>query len=95
MMSMKLQVLPHRISHLWGQQRIRRLAYQYLFHDISEFLLKWLPRLTADHRHYLTVAIGCTGGQHRSVYMVDRLADFMKNRVANIQTLHRELIRKK
>ena len=66
-----------------------------LFHDISEFLLKWLPRLTADHRHYLTVAIGCTGGQHRSVYMVDRLADFMKNRVANIQTLHRELIRKK
>lgn len=66
-----------------------------LFHDISEFLLKWLPRLTADHRHYLTVAIGCTGGQHRSVYMVDRMADFMKNRVANIQTLHRELIRKK
>jgi len=66
-----------------------------LFHDISEFLLKWLPRLTADHRHYLTVAIGCTGGQHRSVYMVDRLANFMKNRVANIQTLHRELIRKK
>ncbi|RZU44932.1 UPF0042 nucleotide-binding protein [Fluviicoccus keumensis] len=66
-----------------------------LFHDISEFLLKWLPRLTADHRHYLTVAIGCTGGQHRSVYIVERLAQHMAGKVANIQILHRELIRKR
>lgn len=66
-----------------------------LFHDISQFLLKWLPRITADHRHYLTVAIGCTGGQHRSVYIVERLADFMTSRVPNIQTLHRELLRKR
>ncbi len=64
-----------------------------LFHDISEFLLKWVPRLTSDHRHYLTVAIGCTGGQHRSVYLVERLAAFMAHHVANIQILHRELMR--
>lgn len=65
-----------------------------LYHDISQFLVKWLPRLTSDHRHYLTVAIGCTGGQHRSVYMVDRLARYMAGHVASIQTFHRELIRK-
>lgn len=66
-----------------------------LFHDISTFLLKWLPRITTDHRHYLTVAIGCTGGQHRSVYIVERLTCYMAGKVSNIQTLHRELIRKR
>lgn len=66
-----------------------------LYSDISQFLLKWLPRLTADHRHYLTVAIGCTGGQHRSVYMVERLREYLSTVLPHIQTLHRELIRKK
>lgn len=66
-----------------------------LYDDISQFLLKWLPRLTADHRHYLTVAIGCTGGQHRSVYMVERLRESLSTILPHIQTLHRELVRKK
>jgi UPF0042 nucleotide-binding protein len=42
--------------------------------DISSFLDKWLPSYVADNRHYVTVAIGCTGGRHRSVYMVEELA---------------------
>ena len=42
--------------------------------DISGFLDKWLPTYVADNRHYLTVAIGCTGGRHRSVYIVEELA---------------------
>lgn len=66
-----------------------------LYHDISEFLLKWIPRMTADHRHYLTIAIGCTGGQHRSVYMVERLRESLNTVLPHIQTLHRELVRKK
>lgn len=66
-----------------------------LYHDISEFLLKWLPRLSSDHRHYLTVAIGCTGGQHRSVYMVERLHESLKKVLPHIQILHRELVPKK
>lgn len=41
--------------------------------DIIEFLEKWLPHYIADGRSYLTVAIGCTGGQHRSVYLVSRM----------------------
>ena len=66
-----------------------------LYYDISQFLIKWLPRLSADHRHYLTVAIGCTGGQHRSVYMVERLYESLKTVLPHIQTLHRELVRHK
>ena len=42
--------------------------------QISDFLNSWLPSLNQDHRSYVTVAIGCTGGQHRSVYMVEQLA---------------------
>jgi UPF0042 nucleotide-binding protein len=42
--------------------------------DITGFLMKWLPSYVADNRHYVTVAIGCTGGRHRSVYIVEELA---------------------
>ena len=43
-------------------------------HDINQFISKWLAALTRDHRSYVTIAIGCTGGQHRSVYLVEQLA---------------------
>lgn len=43
--------------------------------DITAFIRRWLPQYTADTRNYLTVAIGCTGGQHRSVYVVEQLAE--------------------
>jgi UPF0042 nucleotide-binding protein len=42
--------------------------------QISDFLHSWLPSLNQDHRSYVTVAIGCTGGQHRSVYLVELLS---------------------
>jgi RNase adapter protein RapZ len=45
-----------------------------LLHDIRSFIEKWLPSFKNDNRNYLTVAIGCTGGQHRSVYIVEQLA---------------------
>ncbi len=46
--------------------------------DIIQFIEKWLPHYIADGRSYLTVAIGCTGGQHRSVYLVNRLSEHFR-----------------
>jgi RNase adapter protein RapZ len=47
--------------------------------DISKFVTKWLKALARDHRSYVTIAIGCTGGQHRSVYLVEQLAAAFAN----------------
>jgi UPF0042 nucleotide-binding protein len=46
--------------------------------DIIQFIDKWLPHYIADGRSYLTVAIGCTGGQHRSVYLVNRIIEHFR-----------------
>ena len=65
--------------------------------DIIQFIEKWLPHYIADGRSYLTVAIGCTGGQHRSVYLVKQISEyFLKHQeLADLQinflTRHREL----
>ena len=45
-----------------------------MYGDIYHFVASWLPDYARDNRNYLTVAIGCTGGQHRSVYLIERLA---------------------
>jgi RNase adapter protein RapZ len=58
--------------------------------DIQHYVQKWLPSFDADGRSYVTVAIGCTGGQHRSVYFVEQLnAHFKKQQ--NVIVRHREL----
>lgn len=58
--------------------------------QIEAFLARWLPAFAADQRSYLTVAIGCTGGQHRSVYFVETLARRFGPRAATL-VRHREL----
>ncbi len=62
-----------------------------LFNDIAGFLERWIPRFEAEGRSYLTVAIGCTGGQHRSVYLVETLARQFKGPLFNVISRHREL----
>lgn len=61
------------------------------FLDIAAFLERWIPRFEAEGRSYLTVAIGCTGGQHRSVYLVDSLVKQFKHAYLNVIVRHREL----
>jgi len=61
-----------------------------LLKDIRAFVEKWLPAFERDNRSYLTVAIGCTGGQHRSVFFVEQLAELFRAR-ARVLVRHREL----
>ena len=62
-----------------------------MFNDIKHYLEKWLPSFEQNNRSYITIAIGCTGGQHRSVYLVERLAEYFRKHYQNIQVRHREI----
>lgn len=64
---------------------------EQMFTDMSRFLETWLPRYGANNRPYTTVAIGCTGGQHRSVYLANRLHRHFGDRGEDVQVRHREL----
>ncbi len=68
-------------------------AAQMMINDISAFLTKWIPSYEAQNRHYLTIAIGCTGGQHRSVYVSQKLADRFAPLMMTV-VRHRQLARK-
>jgi UPF0042 nucleotide-binding protein len=63
---------------------------QKMYTDIRNFIENWLPSFIADNRSYLTVAIGCTGGQHRSVYFAEKLAQHFKPQ-QQVLLRHREL----
>lgn len=62
-----------------------------LITDVLAFLKTWLPEFRRSQRTYLTVGIGCTGGRHRSVYLVDRLARGLGNDFGAVLIHHREL----
>ncbi len=59
--------------------------------DIARFLDRWLPGLDQSERSYLTVAIGCTGGRHRSVYLIEALAERFRASRGDVLVYHREL----
>ena len=90
---------PHYESHLRPltgrdepvQDYLRQSAeVERMQKHIEDFLLQWIPAIQKDHRSYVTVAIGCTGGQHRSVYLVEMLAEAFKGRWLTLKR-HREL----
>ncbi len=64
---------------------------QEMYQDIYQFLHKWLPRYAAGERSYMTIAIGCTGGHHRSVYIAERLVQELGVDTPNILIRHRDL----
>ena len=74
------------IRFLEGEPYVKELQQ-----DIITLLERWVPRFEADGRSYLTVAVGCTGGQHRSVYLVDLLGKWFSSSL-NVIIRHRELL---
>jgi UPF0042 nucleotide-binding protein len=91
---------PHWITALRSQTGLDQPVQAFLqshtevvsmFNDIRGFLDTWLTRFEANNRSYMTIAIGCTGGQHRSVYMSAQLMQHFAPKWANVQIRHREL----
>jgi UPF0042 nucleotide-binding protein len=64
---------------------------QEMIDDIRAYLEKWLPRYESNNRSYITVAVGCTGGQHRSVYIGEKLKKYFSSKIKNVQIRHRDL----
>jgi len=71
---------------LQGQNLVEQFVAQ-----VGGFLNNWIPCFEADNRNYLTIAIGCTGGQHRSVYLAERLGQEFQQQYNNVLIRHREL----
>ena len=79
--------LDEEVAHFLEAQDITGEFYR----DICQYLDNWLPHYATSNRSYMTVALGCTGGQHRSVYLANRLYQNYKDRYENIHIRHREL----
>jgi UPF0042 nucleotide-binding protein len=62
-----------------------------LFKDICGYLDRWLPHYSDSRRSYMTIALGCTGGQHRSVYLAERLYAHYQGELSQLHLRHREL----
>lgn len=77
---------PEVIAFLTAQPEVMRM-----YEDIRRFVADWLPAFVRDNRSYLTVALGCTGGQHRSVWFAETLAAHFKDQ-ARVLVRHRTLV---
>jgi len=62
-----------------------------MYTDLKAFIFKWLPHFEQEKRSYMTIAIGCTGGYHRSVYYTEKLAGELRELGKNVLVRHREL----
>lgn len=73
-------------TFLNSQEEVREMV-----NDIRIYLEKWLPKYESNNRSYITVAVGCTGGQHRSVYIGEKLRKYFSSKIKNVQIRHRDL----
>ncbi|MGA1741215.1 MAG: RNase adapter RapZ [Pseudohongiellaceae bacterium] len=91
---------PYWVSTLRGLTGLDQAVIDYLesesevermFNDIKDFLENWIPCFERNNRSYITIALGCTGGQHRSVFLSEKLGKHFSQTISNIQVRHREL----
>ncbi len=91
---------PHWVPALRGHTGLEQPVIEFLDQqlpviamreDISGFLSRWIPQFEAENRSYLTVAIGCTGGQHRSVYLAEALARDLGRDRDKVTVRHRDI----
>lgn len=66
---------------------------QKMYGDIRRFVSEWAPRFNDNNRSYMTIAIGCTGGRHRSVYLCEKLTHGLQKDFGNVQARHRQLVK--
>ncbi len=78
---------PEVIAFLQNEPAVEEMIF-----DMVHFLEKWLPRYEGNNRPYTTVAVGCTGGQHRSVYIANRLYQHFSGKGEDVQVRHREIV---
>lgn len=67
------------------------LTVREMYQDMEHYLARWLPRYEANNRSYITIAIGCTGGQHRSVYLSEKLQRHFAQQYSDVQVRHRDI----
>ena len=65
-----------------------------MVNTISQFIETWLPKFEIENRRYMTISIGCTGGQHRSVYIAEQLKKHFMTQRNNVSLRHRQLVEK-
>ena len=78
------------IDFLSGQQLVKEMV-----NDITDYVEKWLPHFKNNNRSYVTIALGCTGGQHRSVYIAEQLTSHFRPLMDNVSVYHREITENK
>lgn len=88
--------IPELRGHTGQEQPVidfldQQTEVQEMLADIIAYLEKWLPSFERNNRSYITIGIGCTGGQHRSVYISERLAGHFRATMDNVHIRHREL----
>ncbi len=74
-----------------GDYIVKDEGFQEFFESLTGFLKPLLPRYTAEGKSYLTIALGCTGGRHRSVYLAEKLAAWLNAEHQNVTIAHRDL----